>query len=54
MENFEEPTRLLLEDSLLQSEQSLHTGDGSVNIKGELAVKRETGTWKACPFVLGD
>ncbi|XP_057419435.1 protein NRT1/ PTR FAMILY 8.3-like isoform X2 [Lotus japonicus] len=30
-----------------------HPGDGSVNIKGELAVKRESGTWKACPFILG-
>lgn len=38
----------------MQSEDSLHTGDGSVNMKGELAVKRETGTWKACPFILGD
>ncbi|KAJ1399957.1 Proton-dependent oligopeptide transporter family [Sesbania bispinosa] len=53
MEHVEEPTRSLLEDGLLQSEDSLHTGDGSVNIKGELAVKRETGTWKACPFILG-
>ncbi|KAJ1430531.1 Proton-dependent oligopeptide transporter family [Sesbania bispinosa] len=53
MEHVEEPTRSLLEDGLLQSEDSLHTGDGSVNIKGELSVKRETGTWKACPFILG-
>ncbi|CAL5213918.1 unnamed protein product [Lathyrus oleraceus] len=53
MEHLEEPTRFLLEDSLLQSEDSIHTRDGSVNIKGELAIKRETGTWKSCPFVLG-
>ncbi|WJX52840.1 hypothetical protein P8452_38907 [Trifolium repens] len=51
MEHLEKPTRLLLED-VLQSEESLHTGDGSVNIKGELAVKKETGTWKSCSFVL--
>ncbi|CAI8617675.1 unnamed protein product [Vicia faba] len=53
MEHLEEPTRLLLQDSLLQSEDSIHTRDGSVNIKGELTIKRETGTWKSCPFVLG-
>ncbi|XP_061367071.1 protein NRT1/ PTR FAMILY 8.3-like isoform X2 [Gastrolobium bilobum] len=40
-------------DHFWKCEDSLHTGDGSVNIKGELAVKRETGTWKACPFILG-
>ncbi|XP_045826944.1 protein NRT1/ PTR FAMILY 8.3-like isoform X1 [Trifolium pratense] len=38
---------------LLQSEDSLHTGDGSVNINGERAVKKETGSWKSCLFVLG-
>ncbi|KAL5054790.1 hypothetical protein RYX36_035472 [Vicia faba] len=53
MEHLEEPTRLLLQDSLLQSEDSIHTRDGSINIKGELTIKRETGTWKSCPFVLG-
>lgn len=53
MEHLDQPTRLLLEDGLLQSEDSVHTGDGSVNIKGELSVKRETGTWKSCPFILG-
>jgi hypothetical protein len=25
-----------------------------VNIKGELSVKKETGTRKSCPFILGD
>lgn len=24
-----------------------------MNVKGELSVKRETGTWKSCPFILG-
>ena len=38
----------------MQSKDSVHTGDGSVNVKGELSVKRETGTWKSCPFILGD
>ncbi|KAK7359541.1 hypothetical protein VNO77_01502 [Canavalia gladiata] len=55
MEPLEEP-RSLLEDGLLQSEDWLHTGltgDGSINMKGELAVKKETGAWKACPFILG-
>ncbi|GAU13785.1 hypothetical protein TSUD_82940 [Trifolium subterraneum] len=42
----------LSNESICESEQSLCTGDGSVNIKGEVAVKRETGTWKACSFIL--
>ncbi|KAK7319191.1 hypothetical protein RJT34_03909 [Clitoria ternatea] len=49
---FLEP-RSRLQDGLLQCEDCLHTGDGSVNNKGEFAVKKETGKWKACPFILG-
>ncbi|OIW00715.1 hypothetical protein TanjilG_09684 [Lupinus angustifolius] len=52
MEHFEEHGSLL-QDTLLQYEEYHHTEDGSVNSKGELAVKTETGTWKACPYVLG-
>ncbi|KAL1328418.1 protein NRT1/ PTR FAMILY 8.3-like isoform X1 [Arachis hypogaea] len=52
MEHLEESITLL-EDGLLQNEDSIHTGDGTVNIKGEVAIKSEGGTWKACPFVLG-
>ncbi|MED6124020.1 hypothetical protein PIB30_055087 [Stylosanthes scabra] len=52
MEHLEESITLL-EDGFLQDEDSTHTGDGTVNIKGEVAVKSEGGTWKACPFVLG-
>ncbi|CAK8578266.1 unnamed protein product [Lathyrus sativus] len=53
MEHLEEPIRFLLEDSPLQSEESVCARDGSANMKGELAIKRETGKWKSCPFVLG-
>ncbi|MED6122864.1 hypothetical protein PIB30_043875 [Stylosanthes scabra] len=38
---------------MTQNEDSVRTGDGTVNIKGEVAIKSEGGTWKACPFVLG-
>ncbi|XP_061367056.1 protein NRT1/ PTR FAMILY 8.3-like [Gastrolobium bilobum] len=53
MEHLEEPRSV--EDGLSQCncEDSVHTGDGSVNIKGKLSVKKKTGTWKACPFILG-
>ncbi|RYR17202.1 hypothetical protein Ahy_B03g061978 [Arachis hypogaea] len=51
MEHLEESITLL-EDGLLQNEDSIHTGDGTVNIKGEVAIKSEGGTWKACPFLI--
>lgn len=39
----------------LQNDNSrLHTGDGSVDVHGDPAVKEKTGTWKACPFILGN
>eukprot|EP00252_Welwitschia_mirabilis_P007133 TRINITY_DN1822_c0_g1_i7.p1 TRINITY_DN1822_c0_g1~~TRINITY_DN1822_c0_g1_i7.p1 ORF type:complete len:356 (-),score=35.52 TRINITY_DN1822_c0_g1_i7:1962-3029(-) len=31
-----------------------YTGDGSVDIKGRPSVRKNTGTWKACPFILGN
>ncbi|XP_057421536.1 protein NRT1/ PTR FAMILY 8.3-like [Lotus japonicus] len=39
--------------TLENGDDSPHPGDGSVNINGELAVKRKTGTWRACFFVVG-
>lgn len=32
----------------------LYTGDGSVDVKGRPALKRTTGNWKACFFILGN
>jgi len=29
------------------------TGDGSVNFRREPALKKGTGNWRACPFILG-
>ncbi|EXC05011.1 Peptide transporter [Morus notabilis] len=44
----------LLEDALLQDEGGgLYTGDGSVDIQGKPVLKRNTGNWKACVFILG-
>ncbi|KAD4982963.1 hypothetical protein R6Q59_002612 [Mikania micrantha] len=45
---------LLLEDALIESDSSLYTGDGSVDIKGQPVLKSKTGNWKACPFILGN
>ncbi|GAA0155637.1 transporter [Lithospermum erythrorhizon] len=47
----------LLEDghNNFQSESNgLYTGDGSVDIKGNPVLKRGTGNWRACPFILGN
>lgn len=49
-----EEDRLLVEGLLIQDENSLYTGDGSVDIKGQPVLKSNTGNWKACPFILGN
>ncbi|XP_050232561.1 protein NRT1/ PTR FAMILY 8.3-like [Mercurialis annua] len=45
----------LLEDGVSDESRSneLYTGDGSVDLKGNPVLKQKTGTWKACPFILG-
>lgn len=30
-----------------------YTKDGTVDHRGNPANKKKTGTWKACPFILG-
>jgi len=30
-----------------------YTGEGSVNFRGEPVLKKDTGNWRACPFILG-
>ncbi|XP_008340556.2 protein NRT1/ PTR FAMILY 8.3-like [Malus sylvestris] len=54
MGSLQEEERSLLEDGLIQKEgDGLYTGDGSVDIKGNPVLKRNTGNWRACPFILG-
>lgn len=36
------------------AEDDLYTKDGTVDYRGNPAKKSETGTWKACPFILGN
>lgn len=31
-----------------------YTEDGTVDHHGNIANKSKTGTWKACPFILGN
>ncbi|XP_071723063.1 protein NRT1/ PTR FAMILY 8.1-like [Rutidosis leptorrhynchoides] len=35
-------------------EEDLYTKDGTVDYKGNPANKKKTGTWKACPFIIGN
>ncbi|KAI3427654.1 uncharacterized protein J3R85_009342 [Psidium guajava] len=35
-------------------EEDVYTKDGTVDYKGDPANKEKTGTWKACPFILGN
>ncbi|KAL2343571.1 hypothetical protein Fmac_004856 [Flemingia macrophylla] len=44
-----------LEQGLSQDEdRELYTGDGSVDLKGRPVLRKATGNWKACPFILGN
>lgn len=35
-------------------EEDVYTKDGTVDYKGDPANNKKTGTWKACPFILGN
>ncbi|TQE00946.1 hypothetical protein C1H46_013486 [Malus baccata] len=35
-------------------ENNVYTKDGTVDFRGNPAKRNETGTWKACPFILGN
>ncbi|KAL5750446.1 hypothetical protein ACOSP7_025049 [Xanthoceras sorbifolium] len=35
-------------------EEDIYTKDGTVDYRGRPANKNKTGTWKACPFILGN
>ncbi|KAG6396807.1 hypothetical protein SASPL_142964 [Salvia splendens] len=51
-----EEERLLLEEGHVHVESGndgLHTGDGSVDSKGNPVLKSKTGNWRACPYILG-
>ncbi|GLT37637.1 hypothetical protein SLA2020_119410 [Shorea laevis] len=36
------------------AEDDIYTKDGTVDCKGNPANKRKTGTWRACPFIIGN
>lgn len=38
----------------MSEEEDVYTKDGTVNYLNEPANKYKTGTWKACPFILGN
>jgi hypothetical protein len=33
--------------------EDMYTQDGTVDMKGNPAVKKGTGNWRACPYILG-
>lgn len=39
---------------VVKKDDDLYTKDGTVDYQGNPAKKNETGTWKACPFILGN
>ncbi|CAL0301710.1 unnamed protein product [Lupinus luteus] len=36
------------------AEDDIYTKDGTVDFHGNPANRKETGTWRACPFILGN
>lgn len=38
----------------MAEEADLYTKDGTTDFRGNPAIKKKTGTWKACPYILGD
>lgn len=36
------------------TDNDIYTNDGTVTIKNERAIRKKTGNWKACPFILGN
>ncbi|KAM1205239.1 hypothetical protein ACFX2G_006167 [Malus domestica] len=49
----------MVEDDLptkaaVAEENNVYTKDGTVDFRGNTAKRNETGTWKACPFILGN
>lgn len=37
-----------------ESRNDIYTKDGTVDYRGNPANKKQTGTWRACPFILGN
>ncbi|XP_050215053.1 protein NRT1/ PTR FAMILY 8.1-like [Mercurialis annua] len=35
-------------------EEDIYTKDGTTDFQGNSAIKKRTGTWKACPYILGN
>ncbi|XVF55127.1 hypothetical protein PTKIN_Ptkin06aG0011300 [Pterospermum kingtungense] len=36
------------------AEEDIYTKDGTTDFRNKPAIKNETGTWKACPYILGN
>ncbi|KAE8726457.1 Protein NRT1/ PTR FAMILY 8.1 [Hibiscus syriacus] len=36
------------------AEEDIYTKDGTTNFRNKPAIKNKTGTWKACPYILGN
>ncbi|XP_010262765.1 PREDICTED: protein NRT1/ PTR FAMILY 8.1-like [Nelumbo nucifera] len=36
------------------AEEDIYTKDGTTDFRNKPAIKKETGTWKACPYILGN
>lgn len=39
--------------SIMVTEDDKYTKDGTTDYRNNPAIKQETGTWKACPYILG-
>jgi hypothetical protein len=42
-----------LSPSMEEEQEHIYTKDGTTDFRNKPAIKKETGTWKACPYILG-
>ncbi|KAJ9548771.1 hypothetical protein OSB04_021314 [Centaurea solstitialis] len=45
---------LILQENEDSMAEDIYTNDGTVDINNERAIKKKTGNWKACPFILSN
>ena len=38
----------------MEEDDDIYTKDGTVDYKGNPANKKQTGTWRACPYIIGN
>ncbi|KAK8491382.1 hypothetical protein V6N11_073708 [Hibiscus sabdariffa] len=46
--------KFIKEQIIVMAEEDIYTKDGTTDFRNNPAIKNKTGTWKACPYILGN